>query len=604
MKHSAKFVSLLISILFVLTINSNAQISRLEPERPRWGEMLTIIYDAAAPGAKFTPEDDVYIAARLTLPGFGESLSAKMTKEGKRFKYQVQIRNNLSAISFHFITLNGGWDESAYTTTIIYRGDGKPARGAYESKISSGRYQEFFKQETELYPDNYTAYRAKWSMAAAIEGEKAGGMINSDVKKLSSVQNESPELLYALSGGHLLLGREDKSRELIRRLFERFPESNYTGLAIRDYESEIANLGIAGAGPAEIAGMKLSFIQRNPSTEFARNASTVMAQDQRAALAAIETITEQWMKVEPENPQPHFNLAQAYKNQYQKYDRATPLIERAIDLLIEGKLRLYGDINGKQSSTMLLEAYITSADLAFRQTKYDKALSAVKVAQSFEHESGHAAHLLEAKIWIAMSQEARAEKAFIEAWRRGSQEAEERLKARYKEKSGSLEGFDEYLLKTGNKNDTNGTASMSKRPSPRFRVTSIDGKTFDSNALQGKVVVINLWFIACGPCRKEIPKLNQLVAEFKDKNVVFIAPSHDNPVALRSFLKIMPFDYNIIPNAEEIIISKFNATNFPTHIVIDQDGQIELMLVGGNERRPDEVRRVLLRLLNIQTSRR
>jgi peroxiredoxin len=602
MKHSPNFVFLLLFMLLVLTTDLLAQISSIEPDQPRWGKTLTITYDTAAAGAKFTANDEIYVAARLSYPGFGENVSAKMTREGPRFKYQLTLRNNLCFVNFHFITLSGGWDEGAYTTAIIHRDDGQPARGAYENKINSGKYQEFFKRETDLYADNYSAYRAKWAMALTIDLEKGTGIINSDIRKLSGIRNETAELFYALSYGHLLLNRDDRSRMLIRQLFSRFPDSNYTALAIGDYEIEVASRGIADEGLAEISRIKLEVVRNYPGTEFARNSSTVMAKDQRAPLAVIETITQLWMKAEPENPQPYFNLAQAYKNQYQKYDQATSLIEKAINLLLEGKMHLYGDINGKQTASMLAAAYLTSADLQFRQNKTDKAISAVRVAASFEQEPAYSAYLLEAKIWQSLAQEAKAETAFIEAWRTGSQEAEERLKTRYKTRRGGLQGFDEYLLNTGRKNTANGAEAMSKKPSPQFRLTSLDGKIFDLDKLQGKVVVLNLWFIACGPCRKEIPKLNQLVTEFRDKNVVFIAASLDPADSLRNFLKMMPFTYSIVPNAEEFVVSKFNATSFPTHIVIDQDGQIEVMLVGGGERRPEEVRRVLLRLLNVQTS--
>jgi peroxiredoxin len=601
MKYSAQLVFLFLSTLLVFPVNARAQTSRIEPDQPRWEQMVTITYDPAAPGAKFTLNDEVYLTGRLSFPGYGENLSAKMTKEGARFTYQFNVRHNLYGAAFHFITLNGGWDEGAYTTTLVYRHDGKPARGAFESKINSGRYQEFFRQETELYADNYAAYRAKWSMVLALEINKAAGLINSDVKKLSGLRNESAELLYALSYGRLLLGQEDKSRELIRRLFTRFPDSNYLTLAISDYESEIANSGIATDGLAEVNRIKHEVLRNYPETEFARHASTAMAKDQRAPLGVIETITRRWMKAEPENPQPYFNLAQAYKNQYQQYDRATPLIEKAISLLLAGQLHLYGDINGRQTTAMLAEAYLTNADLEFRQNRGQQAISAVKVAVSLEQEPAFAAHLLEAKIWLSLAQEAKAETAFIEAWRKGSPEAEERLKARYKTRHGGLQGFDEYLLKQGSKNGAHGADAMSKRPSPQFKGASLDGRAFDLDKLQGKVVVLNLWFVACGPCRKEIPKLNQLVAEFRDKNVVFLAPSLDSADTLRNFLKTTPFDYQIIPNAEEIVVGKFNATSFPTHIVIDRDGQIEQMLVGGGERRPEEVRRTLLRLLNMQT---
>ena len=121
---------------------------------------------------------------------------------------------------------------------------------------------------------------------------------------------------------------------------------------------------------------------------------------------------------------------------------------------------------------------------------------------------------------------------------------------------------------------------------------------WDADQLLGKIVVINLWFIACGPCRKEIPKLNQMVAELKDREVVFLAPTPDQAESLREFLKTTDFDYQIVPQAEDVIAGTFQASLFPTHLVIDRQGLIVAHLVGASERRPEEVRRIVLQLLN------
>lgn len=583
----------LIFFLLVWPTAGQAQVSRLEPEQPRWGQTLTITYDAAAPGAKFSAEDDVYVCVRLSFADHGENLSARMTKTGRLHRAELKVKEGLAAIAVHFISLSGGWDEQAFATAIVARSDGQPARGALIGKISSGRYQEFFKQETALYPDNYSAYRAKWKTAALIESEKAAGIISADLKRLSRMP-ENAELLAALSIGNLLIGREDKSRELIRQLVSRFSESPFAGQALGDYEEQLAGQPVG----AEIYGFKLEVLRANPASEFARKALPSLAREQRAPLDVVEKIAELWRKAEPENPQPYFQQALACLTQYQKYETAAPLLERAIELLLAGKLRLHGDINGKQTEAMLPESYLLSADLAFRQQKFGEALAATDSAKAFGRDNDFAPHLLEAKILLAVGKNSYAETAFIEAWRRGSQEAEERLKTIYKNRRGNLnglDGFDEYLL-GATKNKT--AAAGFKQAAPSLKLAALDGKRFDLNAMDGKIVVLNLWFIGCSPCRKEIPKLNELVREFSGKPVVFLAPSFDSAESLREFLKTTPFAYHIVPDAEAIINNQFNASSFPTHIVINQNGLIEATLIGASERRPEEVRRLILQLLN------
>ncbi|HEV7644908.1 MAG TPA: TlpA disulfide reductase family protein [Pyrinomonadaceae bacterium] len=122
--------------------------------------------------------------------------------------------------------------------------------------------------------------------------------------------------------------------------------------------------------------------------------------------------------------------------------------------------------------------------------------------------------------------------------------------------------------------------------SPDFTVTSIDGKTFDSNALRGKVVVLNLWFVNCPFCVQEIALLNPIVDQYKE--AVFIGMAVNNKPQLESFLKNYPFKYNIIPNAGQIMLFKFGEVDkngnydlkFPLHVVIDRQGNQVLKMQG------------------------
>ncbi len=116
---------------------------------------------------------------------------------------------------------------------------------------------------------------------------------------------------------------------------------------------------------------------------------------------------------------------------------------------------------------------------------------------------------------------------------------------------------------------------------PDFKVSSIDGKTFDSEKLKGKVVVLNLWFVNCPNCVEEIKLLNKLVDEYTKKDVVFIGLATNDKAKLESFLKKNPFKYNIIPKAMQTILSfgepdKNGEINipFPMHVVVNRDGKI------------------------------
>lgn len=116
-------------------------------------------------------------------------------------------------------------------------------------------------------------------------------------------------------------------------------------------------------------------------------------------------------------------------------------------------------------------------------------------------------------------------------------------------------------------------------PAPAFNVVSLDGTPLQLADLRGQVVVLNFWFIACPPCRVEIPKLNQLVEEYQGANVVFIAFSPDSEEELREFQKTTRFDYHIIPDSTPVA-QQYGVTGAPTHILIDREGIIRAVRYG------------------------
>jgi len=143
-----------------------------------------------------------------------------------------------------------------------------------------------------------------------------------------------------------------------------------------------------------------------------------------------------------------------------------------------------------------------------------------------------------------------------------------------------------------------GATVQAKTAAPAFKVTSLSGKQYELSALRGQVVVLNFWFIGCAPCKAEIPGLNKLVNEFKDQGVVFLAFAADPAEDLRSFLKKTEFDYEIVSEEfSSTMIDQLNIDPFPTHIIIDREGNIEARIIGGSENRHEEIRPLIARLL-------
>jgi peroxiredoxin len=133
---------------------------------------------------------------------------------------------------------------------------------------------------------------------------------------------------------------------------------------------------------------------------------------------------------------------------------------------------------------------------------------------------------------------------------------------------------------------SSGLAQQSLKPgaaAPEFTGESLDGKTYNLSQLQGKVVVLTFWSTRCQICHNELPKLNEVAKRYKDKDVVFLALTMENPAKVTPYLRKNPFDFNIVPNAFGVFLKYADMDGsgninmgFPSYFLINRNGSIAL----------------------------
>lgn len=580
-----------------------AQVGRSFPENPKWGESLTIVYDPAAPGATLKPGEDIHAYIGFWSPDSASSRSLKLEGREGTFAGEVPIPRGASFVQVFFMTMDG-WDAKAGLNAMIFRPDGVPAEGAWQRRmiavIDDSAYLEAFQNERRLYPDNVSVYKEKWWLEQMFQRERVKDIVKTDLESLAGdTRKESDRLLFAQAYGRFLLDDEAGSRDAIRRLVRMYPESHLTASALIDYEYHVFVKNVAGEGPAEVKRLVLDLFERNPGSMTLRNVyQRLILGEEAATLGHLKAYIKSWTREEPENPAPYFLLASLGPHKGLDLPEAAAAVRRALELLLSGKSKLYGDIAGKSIPGDTVRYYETAAGIFARMGDLPSALAAVKASQTLGKDSTAASHLREAEIWRRCGFLDNAEQALREARRRGAEGAEAELRALYEQRRGTAEGFEAWLDETRTAAPVGGNApsSSAKKPAPDFQVQTLDGRKMRLSELRGKVVVLNFWFIGCGPCRVEIPSLNKLVEEFESRNVVFIAFALDPADRLPSFLKDIPFRYQVVPDASALVKS-FGVELFPTHILIGKDGRIEFFLTGGSADRDTDLRVMIEQLL-------
>lgn len=124
---------------------------------------------------------------------------------------------------------------------------------------------------------------------------------------------------------------------------------------------------------------------------------------------------------------------------------------------------------------------------------------------------------------------------------------------------------------------------IEKNGVPDFTLPDLKGQPVSVKQFRGKVLIINLWASWCGPCVKEFPSLQKLVAQFNG-DVVVLAVSQDNTRDdLESFIAAFgqpPKNFVIVWDKERITSGLLGASALPETFILKRDGGFVRKIVG------------------------
>jgi peroxiredoxin len=113
-----------------------------------------------------------------------------------------------------------------------------------------------------------------------------------------------------------------------------------------------------------------------------------------------------------------------------------------------------------------------------------------------------------------------------------------------------------------------------RRQALDFTLNDIDGKGWTLRQLEGKIVVVNFWASWCPPCRKEMPDLDAINKEFRDKGLVILAISDEDREKVRPFLAEHPVSYPILLDPGRKVSDLFVVRGIPKTFVYDRAGRL------------------------------
>jgi peroxiredoxin len=142
-------------------------------------------------------------------------------------------------------------------------------------------------------------------------------------------------------------------------------------------------------------------------------------------------------------------------------------------------------------------------------------------------------------------------------------------------------------------------ASAAQGTAPDFTLNDINGKKVNLSEFRGKVVVLNFWATWCGPCRAEMPSLNNLYNEYKDKGLVVLAVSMDtSEKPVKSFVKELKLAFPVLMDKDKAVsFDEYAVLGLPTTFLIDKNGGVIEKIMGEKEWDSPQMKEKILKLL-------
>jgi peroxiredoxin len=146
-----------------------------------------------------------------------------------------------------------------------------------------------------------------------------------------------------------------------------------------------------------------------------------------------------------------------------------------------------------------------------------------------------------------------------------------------------------------------GGAAAQQKTAPDFTLPDLSGNMVSLKDFRGKIVFVDFWATTCVPCRKSLPELAELDKKYRDKGLVILGLSVDDPDSfdnkyVSEFKDKYKVEYPILRADAKMMKDYLGVKEafLPTLVIIDREGKIVDIHVGFDPGGPEKALKGLL----------
>lgn len=125
------------------------------------------------------------------------------------------------------------------------------------------------------------------------------------------------------------------------------------------------------------------------------------------------------------------------------------------------------------------------------------------------------------------------------------------------------------------------SSGMEGQPAPDFALKSSTGENMRLSEFRGDVVMINFWATWCGPCRQEMPLLNELYVRYERVgfNLLGVNIDDDSRRAMQ-MIEELGVTFPVLFDARKEVSKLYNVEAMPVTVLVDREGIVRYVHLG------------------------
>jgi peroxiredoxin len=115
-------------------------------------------------------------------------------------------------------------------------------------------------------------------------------------------------------------------------------------------------------------------------------------------------------------------------------------------------------------------------------------------------------------------------------------------------------------------------------PAPDFALKSGSGANLRLSEFRGEVVMINFWASWCGPCRQEMPLLDELYSQYKPLGFTILGVNvEEDSSKAKEVLEDIPVSFPVLFDTDSTVSKLYNVVAMPSTVLVDRDGNMRYL---------------------------